>query len=296
MTTNKNRKHIPVLLKEVIDHFDPKPGKKFIDATLGFGGHTKPIVDQGAKVLGIDWDPKVAEKTKKRLLKHCPDASYLVVVGNFKNIESIAKNNNFCPVDGVIFDLGISLWHYKGAERGFSFLDQNLDMRINPQINQTAEKIINNYSLNELDELFTKFVQEKLAKQIARTVVSARQVKPIKSAKKLADLVEQVYKKNNLKTDYHPATKVFLGLRIEVNKEFENLEEGLNQGFQVLKVGGKMLVITFHSGEDRIVKFFNKHKKRKGKAKTKLVFPTKNEIINNPLARSAKLRILEKIK
>lgn len=293
---NENSQHVPVLLKEVIEIFKPKPGKKFIDATLGFGGHTRGLIEKESQVLAIEWDPQVAKKTKKRLLSCCPDASLIIEVDNFANLKKIAKKNNFCPVDGILFDLGISRWHYKEAKRGFSFDDRQLDMRINPQTDQTAEEIINRYSLEELNELFAKLVQEKLAEPIGQAVVSARQVKPIRSAKRLANLIEQVYQEKGIKTDLHPATKVFLGLRIEVNKELENLKKGLNQGFEILNVNGKLAVITFHSGEDRIVKFFGKELKKSDRAETVLIFPSRKEIKKNRLARSAKLRVIKKLK
>ncbi len=292
----KKREHIPVLLKEVLAEFNPKPGKKFIDATVGFGGHTKELLKKKSKVLGIEWDPQIVVKVKKRLSSCCPDASWKIVRGNFGELKKIAEEENFLDVDGILFDLGVSRWHYKKAERGFSFNDQSLDMRINPETGQTAAEIINNYSLKELDELFTKLVQEKLAEPIAETVVSARRRQPIKSGKQLAGLIEQVYNENQQTTDLHPATKVFLALRMEVNNELENLKKGLSQGLEILKSGGKILVITFHSGEDRLVKLFSRNLEKKGMIKTKRIFPAKEEINKNRLARSATLRIMKKIK
>ena len=288
-----DREHIPVLLKEVLAEFDPEKKKKFIDATLGFGGHTEELLKRESSVLGIDWDPEVVEKTKKRLSICCPEASLSVVNGNFRNLKEIARRNSFCPVDGVLFDLGISRWHYKKAERGFSFEDESLDMRISPEAKQTAAEIVNSYSLKELDELFSKLVQEKLAKPIAKTLVRARGLEPIKSGKKLADLIEQVYQNKHEKTVYHPATKVFLALRMEVNQELKSLEKGLAESLELLEKGGKTLVITFHSGEDRLVKLFGR--KIKDRFNTKLVFPTDEEVANNRLARSAKLRVFEKL-
>jgi len=288
-----DREHIPVLLKEVLAEFDPEKKKKFIDATLGFGGHTEELLKRESSVLGIDWDPEVVEKTKKRLSICCPEASLSVVNGNFRNLKEIARRNSFCPVDGVLFDLGISRWHYKKAERGFSFEDESLDMRISPEAKQTAAEIVNSYSLKELDELFSKLVQEKLAKPIAGALVRARSLKPIKSGKKLADLIEQVYQNNHEKTSYHPATKVFLALRMEVNQELASLEKGLAESLELLKEGGKTLVITFHSGEDRMVKLFGK--KLRDKFETRLIFPTDEEVARNRLARSAKLRVFKKL-
>ncbi len=287
------REHIPVLLKKVLAEFDPVKGKRFIDATLGFGGHTQELLKEESSVLGIDWDPEVAQKTKKRLFSYCPEASLSVVNGNFRNLKEIAKKHDFCPVDGVLFDLGISRWHYKKAERGFSFEDEALDMRISPEAKQTAAEIVNSYSLEELNELFSKLVQEKLAKPIAEALVHARSLKPIRSGKMLANLIEQVYQNKHEKTDYHPATKVFLALRMTVNQELENLEKGLAESLELLKQGGKTLVITFHSGEDRLVKLFSK--KLGEKYETKLIFPSAEEVAKNRLARSAKLRVIEKL-
>jgi 16S rRNA (cytosine1402-N4)-methyltransferase len=296
MTKENNAAHVPVLLKEVVNELELKPGKKIIDATLGFGGHTKNFLEKGANVLGIEWDPKVFKLTKEHLKNCCPDAPYRLVNGNFKNISEIAKQNNFYPADGILFDLGVSRWHFKKAGRGFSFDDKKLDMRINPETKITAQEIINSYSLNDLNELFTKLVQEKLAEPIAEAVVNARRRKPIKSGKELAGLVSQVYQKHKEKKRLNPATKVFLALRIEVNQELKNLEQGLNNSIEILSEGGKTMIITFHSGEDRLVKFLGKKLAKEKVIKTDLVFPTRKEIESNYLARSAKLRIFKKIK
>ncbi len=293
---SKKVEHVPVLLKEVLSELKPKKGKKFIDATVGFGGHTKHLVKHQTEVLGIDWDPEVLERAKERLSSCCPDASWHLAEANFRRLKKVSQKKGFFPVDGVLFDLGISRWHFKKAGRGFSFDDQNLDMRINPETDQTAKDIINNYSFEELDELFTKLVQEKLAKPIAKAVVNTRRRKPITSGRQLADLIEKVYQEKKAKTKSHPATKIFLGLRIKVNQELENLEEGLKQAIEVLKIQGKVLVITFHSGEDRLVKLFGRELKNKGQVETKLVFPTREEIKKNRLARSAKLRVIKKLK
>ena len=288
-----NREHIPVLLKEVLDSLGPLEGKKYIDATFGFGGHTEAIQKAGGKVLAIDWDPEIISLAKKR--HPCPGASCQLIQGNFAEIKFLAEREKFAPVDGILFDLGISRWHYKKGQRGFSFEDSNLDMRLNPEIKEKAFKIINSYSLNKLNEVFTKLVQEKLAEPIAQALVSARRLKPIKSAKELAGIIEKVYQKIGERTRFHPATKVFLALRMVVNQELKNLEKGLNQGWQILKTGGKVLVITFHSTEDRIVKNFAKEKEKTDQGKSKICFPSEEEIKKNYLARSAKLRIIQKI-
>lgn len=292
------REHVPVLLKEVLAEFRPEPGKRFIDATIGFAGHAQEIFENGADVLGIDWDPEIVDKAKKRLStleSCCPDASWQVVNGNFRDLEKIAKANDFFPVDGVLFDLGISRWHYLKAQRGFSFDDENLDMRISPELDQTAADIVNSYSLKELDELFAKLVQEKLAQPIAQALVSRRRLKEFDSGEEVAGVIKEVYQENKQSAENNPATKVFLALRIAVNKEIENLKLGLEEGLKAVRKGGKVLVITFHSSEDRVVKFFGKEKKSRGEIKeTKLIFPSHKEISQNRLARSAKLRVIEK--
>ena len=292
--------HIPVLLKEVVEFLNPQKGKKYIDATLGFGGHSVEIIKRGGQVLGIEWDPKVLQLAKKRLIPRsfsakgdaCPDASRLTLVeGNFADIKAIGKENNFALVDGILFDLGISFWHYKKAKRGFSFNDQKLDMRLNPHLPVQALEVINCSSYDQLYEIFTKLAQERLASPIARALVRARRLRKINSATGLASLVEKVYRQHRIKSKFHPATKVFLAVRTVVNQELKNLEAGLAGAIKILKPGAKLAVITFNSNEDRIVKnFLKKERKRGAVEKLPLIFPGKNEVRANPLARSAKLR------
>ncbi len=289
---NKATDHVPVLLNEVLEEIKPNPGMKVIDATLGFGGHTRAFIDQGAQVLSLEWDPKVLALTKKRLNDCCPGASFQLANANFADIASVANEKNFSPVDAVLFDLGVSQWHYHQAERGFSFSDRDLDMRLNPELEIKALDIINSYSKQELDDLFTKLVQEKFAGEIAEAVVSGRKKKRIKSAERLADIVEKVYDANKERTKFHPATKVFLGLRMVVNKELDNLKKGLQGAWEILRPNGKLLVITFHSTEDRIVKFFGKDKDKEGKLREdELIFPSREEKQENPSSRSAQLRV-----
>lgn len=295
MNQSGDENHIPVLLKEIVRILKPEKGKKYIDATLGFGGHSLAFLKAGAEVLGIEIDPQVSALTKKRFQKLCPNASWRLVKGNFAQVDKIAKKNKFFPVNGIIFDLGISRWHYKKAKRGFSFQDQELDMRLAPQLPIKALDIVNYFSYEKLNQAFAKLVQEKLAGPIAQSLVRARGLKKIETAKQLADLVKNIYSKKGIKTGIHPATKVFLALRIIVNQELENLEKGLGGAIQILKPEGRLLIISFHSGEDRIVKKFLKEKRKQGLLeKSELIFPGEEEIRNNPLSRSAKLRIAQK--
>jgi len=293
-------KHKPVLLKEVVRMMNLQKEGKYIDATLGFGGHTKEFLKKKVNVLSIEWDPEVLTYTKKRLAPPlggtaCPDASWQPASGNFAKIKELAEKNKFVPANGILFDLGVSRWHYKDAKRGFSFEDESLDMRINPNLTKSALEIINNYSHDQLYQLFTEIAQEQEAGAIAAQIIKLRKKGKINSAKKLSQLIKDVYQKRRIRTKTHPATKVFLSLRVRVNQELDNLKIALDDSFKILSQNGRLLVISFHSTEDRLVKKFFKQKEKEGKARLeKLIFPTYKEISKNALARSAKLRVLIK--
>lgn len=292
--------HLPVLLKEVVEVLKPEKGKKYIDATLGFGGHSGAIIDKGGQVLGIEWDPEVLKLVKERFAFFqkkavCPGVPYQFLEGNFSEINKIARENNFYPVDGIIFDLGISRWHYQSAKRGFSFDDPTLDMRLSPSLSENALEIINSYSYEQLYRVFTEIAQEKLAEPIAKALVRSRRLGEIKSARQLSELISQIYEQYRIRGKTRPATKVFLALRVVVNKEAENLKSGLAGAIDLLAGGGKLLVITFNSTEDRRVKFFFKSEAEKKEIELlDPIFPSREEIRNNRLARSAKLRVLIK--
>ncbi|MFH1561778.1 MAG: 16S rRNA (cytosine(1402)-N(4))-methyltransferase RsmH [Patescibacteria group bacterium] len=287
--------HIPVLLKEVLDFFSPLEGKKIIDATLGLAGHSLKILESDAQVLGIEFDPEVIQLAKERLKSVCPEAPWQIAEANFNQIEKVATKAGFNPADGILFDLGISRWHYKKAQRGFSFEDDSLDMRLNPEVSQSALDIINHYQYEQLLDIFTKLVQERLAGPIAQALVSTRRLNPISSAKDLAELVSRVYQEQGVGSQKHPATKVFLALRILVNQEIDNLRTGLDQAVDLLGPGGRLAVISFHSGEDRLVKQFFKQLWQQGKfEKPKRIFPSHQETRENPLSRSAQLRTIVK--
>ncbi len=261
--------HIPVLLKEVLEALDVKPGKKYIDCTFGGGGHFRAIQKAGGIVLGIDQDPEAKAP----------------VHGNFAHLKKIAVEAGFNAVDGILMDLGVSSHQLETDYRGFSFnREANLDMRMDPK-NQTVTSadLVNAGSEKELANLFWKFGEERANRAVAKAIVEAR---PITTTNRLAEIVLRV-RKHSPKDRTHPATRIFQALRIAVNNELENLEEALPQVMELLKPGGKLVVISFHSLEDRIVKNFMK--------KSPLIRPTKEEIEQNPRARSGKLRIYEKI-
>lgn len=298
------RYHKPVLLQEVLDYLKPSPGKVYIDATAGGGGHTFEIIGQGAKVLGLDRDPESIEYLDKEV-KSSPRFSgeagqkskvkisknLFLVNGNYNKIGEIANSHGFEKVDGILFDLGVSSHQLQIANRGFSFRKSGpLDMRMDPKLNIQASDIINNFERKKLDEIFKKFAQEKFSWSIANAICSARQVRPIETTEELATIVRGVYKKRGLKNKIDPATKVFQGLRIVVNSELVNLEEALPQTTQLIKSGGRLVVISFHSLEDSIVKRFFKQDNSWKIITPKPIRPNLNETEVNPRARSARLR------
>ncbi|HUS52322.1 MAG TPA: 16S rRNA (cytosine(1402)-N(4))-methyltransferase RsmH [Candidatus Bathyarchaeia archaeon] len=302
--------HKPVLLKEVLKFLEVERGEKYLDATIGEGGHTEAILKAGGIVLGIDQDPEAIVRTKKRLKLACPDinrsvddspsaSGWKIAQGNFANLEKIAKEHGFEKIRGALFDLGIASFQLAEAGRGFSFqADGPLDMRLDPSLGVTAADLINSLSKGNLYELFKKMADEQLAWPIADALVSARCLKSIRKTGQLADLIVKVYRRKNKKTKIHPATKVFQALRIAVNSELENLSKGLPGAEKILKPDGRLVVISFHSGEDRIVKNFFKDRARKGRLRVltrKPVRPSQDEVESNPLSRSARLRAGVKI-
>lgn len=279
--------HRPVLLDEVLSYLNPGPSKTFIDCTLGHGGHTQAILKKGSTVYGIDMDPTNLEIVSKRFNSD----NFHPINDNFSNLKQIIDQNlSGQSIDGILFDLGLNSLQQTTHHRGFSFNDpSSLDMRLDPQ-NQdvTAEFIINTWDHNQLVSLFSKVVQEKLSKPIAIEIVKNRQKQPIKSGVVLADIIRNTYKKYHQKSSLDPATKVFLALRIAVNHEFENLTSAL-EATLTLNKGCTVVVISFHSGEDRLVKNFIRSHSVENLTK-KPITPSLLEIKSNPLSRSSILR------
>ena len=265
--------HEPVLLKEVIESLHIKKFRKYIDATLGAGGYTKAISEAGGKVLAMDTDEsmlRIARATLEGSL------SATLVHGNFKDIKKIAEENNFNIVDGIVFDLGVSNVHFTDKERGFSFREPeaDLDMRLDTKSqNVKASDLLN---ILRQDQLKTMF-----GASLANKVIDFRKTKKFE---KVGDLLSLFGEKRG---KLHPATKSFLALRIAVNSELDNLEEALPQAYELLKVGGRLVVVSFNSDEDRIVKNYM-HSKN-------FVKPSDEEVKRNPKSRSAILRVIQKI-
>lgn len=302
-------KHIPVLLKEVLYFLNARSGRRFIDATVGGSGHTKAILKSGGEVLGIDTSPYALRLAGEELKK---EKGVSLVQGNFADIGGIAKQEGFGKVDGILFDLGVASFQLDNPSLGLSFRTEGtLDMRIDPSLGIQASDLVNALPERELYELFSQVGQEKHALEIARAIVSARSIAPFKTTRNLRQVVEEVYGRREKvkgpstmrygagkRQKIHPATKVFMALRIAVNLEFENLKSALPQAVELLRPGGRLAVISFHSGEDRIVKYFLKEAEKKGTAKIltkKPVIPSETEVQENPRARSAKMRVAEKI-
>lgn len=286
--------HTAVLLKEITNYLLIKPGKKYIDATLGGGGHSKEILKHGGQVLGIDCDPEAIEYVGTRVQGLGFRNNLKLAQGNFRNLASIALSNNFDKVAGIIFDLGVSTHQLLTPERGFSFaFDTPLDMRMDPNLAVKASDLVNGLSKGELYELFSKLGEEHDAR-VVQAIVRARTIKPIKTCRELADLVSQV-RGRRWRRSIHPATKVFQALRIAVNGELENLRLGLPQAVELLESEGRLAVISFHSLEDRIVKEFFKSSGQLKILTKHPLRPTEQEKRDNPSSRGAKLRVAEKI-
>jgi len=270
--------HESVMVKEVVESLHVNNSSLVIDCTLGTGGHTEAMVAAGAYVLGIEADPKMLEIAKERL-----GNSAKLVLGNFSDLEKIAKENNYTEVDGILFDLGVSNLHLKEDDRGFSFdnSDQELDMRLNPQMQGVkAMDLLNALDQTQLTSLFEKVLKHNEAKRIASRIMVTR---PIYKVSELVEALKDIPHKEHL----NPATLPMLALRIAVNSELINLEEVMPKAFGLLKKGGRLSVITFHSGEERIVEKYMNNDYLKGKLKLRL--PSSQEIFKNKRSRSAKL-------
>lgn len=292
----KSDYHRSVLLREVLEFLQVESGKKYIDATLGGGGHALEIVSRGGSVLGIDVDPDSINYVRK-------NTGLIPIQGNFKDIDTIAASQGFSKVAGIIFDLGVSSHQIEEGSRGFSFQEEGpLDMRMD-KIGQklTAADILNLGDKNELYEIFNKFGEEPRARILVLAIIRARKVKAFRIVSDLLKVVDDIYKVKGVISDKIRATiskRIFQALRIAVNSELSNLEEALPKAVSLLEDGGKLEVISFHSLEDRIVKksFLDFERKRLGKILTKKpIVPSFSEQNENRKSRSAKLRVFERI-
>lgn len=287
--------HKPVLLREVIKALDVKRGKWYLDCTLGDGGHSLEILKLGGNVLGIDVDPQALDRAKERFREFGVFGEFRLIRGNFRDIKNLIlqtelKNLEFA---GAIFDLGVSSLQLMSPTRGFSFSKEGpLDMRMDPDLQVRALDLVNVLSRKELYELFKNLGEEKYSWDLAAALVSARQIAPLTTTSKLAEVVEKVVRRRTGRI--HPATRVFQALRIAVNDELNALKEGLSQVKDLIEKNGAIVVISFHSLEDRIVKLSFRDWAESGwgeQLTKKPIVPTKDETLANIRSRSAKMRV-----
>ncbi len=298
--------HIPVLLGEIIEYLNPKPGQKFIDATIGGGGHALAILERimpGGKLLGIEWDGELLKRLKSEIQSSKFKDDAILINDSYVNLERIAEDNDFKNIQGVIFDLGMSSWHLDESGGGFSFAkDEPLDMRFNRRMDvgagPTAAEIINRYREEELAQILKENGDERFAKRIAGAIVRARKEKPIMTTFQLVEIIKNSTPFWYRRSRIHFATRTFQAIRIAVNDELENIKSGIGQAKNILAAGGRLAVISFHSLEDRIVKNFFRDEGKKGNLKILTKKPIRAELAEisaNPRARSAKLRVAEKL-
>jgi 16S rRNA (cytosine1402-N4)-methyltransferase len=284
--------HVAVLLNEALSYLDPQPGRRYIDATFGAGGHTQALLERTAPdgaVLGLDLDNSALEQGRQRLASF---GSRLVLANcNFRDIASVAEANGFSQVDGILADIGISSMMIDDPARGFSFMNSGpLDMRMDSSQELTASDIVNTYSEKEIADILYLYGEERRSRPVARSIVRSR---PLATTADLVQAVQRVMGGPRY-GHIHPATRTFQGLRIAVNDELDSLKAFLGSAPACLRPGGRLAVISFHSLEDRIVKnAFRSDLSGKPLTK-KVVMATSEETESNSRARSAKLRVWEK--
>ena len=303
--------HISVLLNECIENLNLKDDSVIVDCTLGYGGHSSEILKRitKGKLYSFDQDDEAIKSAKNRLDKI--GNNYTIIRSNFVNLESeIKKYEN--SVDGILYDLGVSSPQLDEAERGFSFHnDAELDMRMDKTSPLTAYDVVNNYSYEELTNILYKYGEEKYASSIAKKIIKERELKPIKTTLELVEIIKSAVPEK-YKRDKHPARKTFQAIRIEVNKELDVFESSLHQALDLVKIGGRVCVITFHSLEDKICKNIFKSVSEVDKnlrnmpiipdelmPKYKVIAnikPSLEELANNNRARSARLRVIERVR
>lgn len=306
-------KHIPVLLEKCIECLNIKKGGVYVDGTLGGGGHSLHILknlDGTGKLIGIDKDKEALKFTSEKFKDY---SNVIYVNDKHENIKGILERLNIPQVDGILLDLGVSSYQLDEPSRGFSYMhDAKLDMRMNKDMDFTAYDVVNNYPEEKLIEIFFTYGEERYSKSIAKKIVEERKIKPIETTYELVDIIKSAIPKRALNEKQHPAKRVFQAIRIEVNGELVELENAIKDSVDVLKPGGRLLIITFHSLEDRIVK--KTYENLEGRCTCPSDFPKcvcgfksfgkiitkkpivadEKELYENPRSRSAKLRVFEK--
>ena len=287
---SQDRTHVSVLFKETIDALTPHADGKYIDGTLGAGGHAAGILDASAptgRLLGLDADSNALTVASQNLARY--GDRVLLIHSNFENLQSVANANGFLPADGIVLDLGLSSMQLADAGRGFSFLSEGaLDMRFNVDNETTAAELVNTLDEKEIADLIFEYGEEHASRRIARAIVNAR---PIETASQLASVIERAVGRHSR---IHPATKTFQALRIAVNRELEVIDQVLPQIVETLAPGGRVVIISFHSLEDRRIKNFFRTSEQLRVVTKHPIRPSRAESIANSRSRSAKLRVAEK--
>ena len=294
--------HKPVLLNEVLEIFDPKPGEIYIDATVNGGGHAYAILERigpEGKLLGIDWDCELIDKLKVKSQKS-KVTNLVLTCDNYVNLSTIVIEHNLGEVSGILFDLGFSSYQLASSGRGFSFLrDEPLDMRFNTNATRTnAATIINTWEGKAIEDILREYGGERFAERIVRGILYSRSRKKITTTRELVGVIYRSVPGWYLRRKIHPATRTFQALRIAVNSELENLTSALEDTPKLLRKGGIVAVISFHSLENKIVKNFFRNAERQDILKVitpKPLRPTRFEIKENTRARSARLRAAQKL-
>ncbi|MGD8958500.1 MAG: 16S rRNA (cytosine(1402)-N(4))-methyltransferase RsmH [Desulfobacteraceae bacterium] len=308
--------HVPAMLAEVVELLEPAPGDFFVDGTLGGAGHARAILEKitpGGILIGVDQDPEAVASARAALQPF--DGSYHLFHDNFANLPAILAKLPLAAVDGILLDLGIACHHLTASGRGFSFQrDEPLDMRMNPETGGSAAELVNSADEKTLVRLFREYGEERYAPAVARRIAAERRSAPIVSSGQLARIVTAaIPRKSAASRRIHPATRVFMALRIAVNRELERLETFLKAAPGLLKPGGRLGILAFHSLEDRIVKHHFRQLARPcvcppdlprcvcGRTPAVRIVtprarrPTAAEIARNPMARSTRLRVMEKL-
>lgn len=309
--------HVTVLLNEAIDNLNVKPDGTYVDATLGGGGHSQLLASRltTGKLWSFDQDITAINYNKEHLATELAEGKVAFIQNNFRNLRDALAEVGVTEIDGIVYDLGVSSPQFDDGQRGFSYnYDAPLDMRMNQSQELTARSVVNEWDFHDLLRILSRYGEEKFAKQIARAIERQREIQPIETTFELVEVIKSAIPAAARRTGGHPAKRSFQAIRIAVNDELGVVEESLAQALDMLKVGGRISVITFHSLEDRLVKTMFKEKTAVPELPAGLpiipdemqpdyklvtrkpILPSEEEMANNHRAHSAKLRVIERLR